>query len=169
VPISGGFFITFLAMVVFPQAEAYPGFIPTWLLFGCGVGLLSPAYQSLISKVVLRSLGAFSGLFQGSLGFIAASTWLGAAVGALQLRLPFVITAWFLSSPSSQPGRFSTAEGATRETQATEISAMYCQSKKPESHSILTTDEHRWTLIHLIHILICANQCICGFSSGETT
>jgi MFS family permease len=96
VPISGGFLITFLAMVVFLQARAYPGFILTWLLFGSGVGLLSPAYQSLVSKVVPReSLGTFSGLFQGSLGFISLpAPWLGAQLWErYSPRLPFVITA----------------------------------------------------------------------------
>src|SRR3989337_1173390 len=96
VPISGGFLIVFAAFMVFLQAKAYPGFILTWVLFGIGVGLLSPAYQSLISKVVPRqSLGTFSGLFHGSLGFISLpAPWLGAQLWErFSPRLPFLITA----------------------------------------------------------------------------
>ena len=96
VPISGGFLIVFAAFMVFLQAKAYPGFILTWVLFGIGVGLLSPAYQSLISKVVPRqSLGTFSGLFHSSLGFISLpAPWLGAQLWErFSPRLPFLITA----------------------------------------------------------------------------
>jgi MFS family permease len=96
VPISGGFLIVFAAFMVFLQAKAFPGFILTWILFGTGVGLLSPAYQSLISKVVPRqSLGAFTGLFQGSLGFLSLpAPWVGAQLWErYSPRLPFLITA----------------------------------------------------------------------------
>jgi MFS family permease len=51
------------------------GFIPfalVWVIFGLGVGLLSPAYASLISKVVPHDkLGAFNGIFYGSIGLIS--------------------------------------------------------------------------------------------------
>jgi MFS family permease len=96
VPISGGFFVIFIALVVFLQARAYPAFILTWALFGSGVGLLSPAYQSLISKVVpRRSLGTFTGIFHSSLGFISLpAPWLGAQLWErFNPRLPFMVTA----------------------------------------------------------------------------
>ena len=96
VPISGGFFVIFIALVVFLQARAYPAFILTWALFGTGVGLLSPAYQSLISKVVpRRSLGTFTGIFHSSLGFISLpAPWLGAQLWErFNPRLPFMVTA----------------------------------------------------------------------------
>jgi MFS family permease len=96
VSISGGFLIMFFAFVVFLQARDYVGFIVTWAMFGAGVGLLSPAYQSLISKVVPRhSLGAFTGLFQSSLGFISLpAPWIGAQLWEhFNPRLPFLITA----------------------------------------------------------------------------
>jgi MFS family permease len=96
VPITAGFFIIFLALLVFLQARAYPAFILTWALFGAGVGLLSPAYQSLISKVVPRhSLGTFTGIFHSSLGFISLpAPWLGAQLWVrYSPRLPFMITA----------------------------------------------------------------------------
>jgi MFS family permease len=96
VPICTGFLIMFGAFMVFLQGKAYPAFILTWVLFGIGVGTLSPAYQSLISKVVPRSsLGAFTGLFQGSLGLISLpAPWIGAMLWErFDPRLPFVITA----------------------------------------------------------------------------
>jgi MFS family permease len=96
VPISAGFLIMFTAFMVFLQGRAYPAFILSWVLFGMGVGLFSPAYQSLISKVVpRRSLGTFSGLFQSSLGFISLpAPWVGAQLWErFTPRLPFLITA----------------------------------------------------------------------------
>ncbi len=96
VPISAGFLIMFAAFMVFLQAQTYPAFILTWVLFGTGVGLLSPAYQSLISKVVpQKSLGAFSGLFEGSLGLISLpAPYIGARLWErFDPRLPFLITA----------------------------------------------------------------------------
>lgn len=96
VPISGGFLLVFFAMVVFLLAKTYTAFIGTWILFGAGVGLLSPAYQSLISKVVPRqSLGAFSGLFHSSLGFISLpAPWIGAQLWErFNPKLPFALTA----------------------------------------------------------------------------
>jgi DHA1 family tetracycline resistance protein-like MFS transporter len=94
--ISAGFLVMFGAFLVFLEARAYPWFILTWLLFGAGVGLLSPAYQSLISKVVPQaSLGAFSGLFNSSIGFLSLpAPWLGAQLWErFSPRLPFQITA----------------------------------------------------------------------------
>jgi MFS family permease len=96
VPISAGFLIMFAAFMVFLQGSAYLAFILAWILFGMGVGLFSPAYQSLISKVVPRhSLGTFSGLFQSSLGFISLpAPWIGALLWErFTPRLPFLITA----------------------------------------------------------------------------
>jgi MFS family permease len=96
VSISGGFLVIFVALIVFLQSKAYPGFILTWALFGAGVGLLSPAYQSLISKVVPRhSLGTFTGIFHSSLGFISLpAPLLGAQLWErFTPRLPFMITA----------------------------------------------------------------------------
>jgi MFS family permease len=96
VPISGGFLLVFFAMLVFLVARTYLAFMGTWALFGAGVGLLSPAYQSLISKVVPRqNLGAFSGLFHSSLGFISLpAPWIGAQLWErFNPKLPFLITA----------------------------------------------------------------------------
>ncbi len=97
VPIAGGFLIMFAGYMVFLQAQTYPLFIATWMMFGIGVGLLSPAYQSLISKVVpRRALGTFNGLFYGSLGFFSLpAPWIGAQLWEnFNPRLPFTITAF---------------------------------------------------------------------------
>jgi MFS family permease len=96
VPIAGGFLVMFAAYMVFLQAQAYPAFIFTWVLFGLGVGLLSPAYQSLISKAVpAQTLGAFSGLFYGSMGLIALpAPYIGARIWErFNPQVPFMITA----------------------------------------------------------------------------
>ena len=96
VPISGGFLVVFFATVVFLLARNYPAFILTWILFGIGVGLLSPAYQSLISKVVpQKMLGAFTGLFYGSIGLVSLpAPWLGAQLWErFSPQAPFIITA----------------------------------------------------------------------------
>jgi DHA1 family multidrug resistance protein-like MFS transporter len=96
VPILCGFLMTFIGYQVFLRANAYPLFSLSWVVFGISAGLLDPAYQSLVSKVVpARLLGTFSGVFFSSLGFISLpAPWLGAQLWArFNPRLPFVITA----------------------------------------------------------------------------
>jgi len=95
-PIASGFLLIFGAFLVFLQAKSYTGFIISWIFFGFGEGLLAPAYQSLISKVVpSKMLGTFSGVFDSSRGFIALpAPWLGAQLWErYSPRLPFMITA----------------------------------------------------------------------------
>jgi MFS family permease len=96
VPISIGFSLVFLGYMIFLQVYAYLGFVIAWMVFGIGVGLLSPAYMSLISKVVpKRMLGTFSGLFRSSIGLISLpGPWIGAQLWErFSPRLPFSITA----------------------------------------------------------------------------
>ncbi len=96
VPISIGFSLMFLGYLIFLQVYAYAGFIIAWIVFGIGVGLLSPAYMSLITKVVpQKMLGTFSGLFQSSIGLISLpAPWIGAQLWErFSPRLPFSITA----------------------------------------------------------------------------
>jgi MFS family permease len=95
VPISAGFFLIFMAYMIFIQAAGFLGFAVVWVIFGFGVGLLSPAYQSLISKVIPRqSLGIFTGLFHSSLGLISLpAPLLGAQLWArVSPQFPFIIT-----------------------------------------------------------------------------
>ena len=72
VPISIGFFIIFIAFIIFLNVTGFIPFAIVWVIFGLGVGMLAPAYSSLISKVVPHDrLGAFNGVFYGSIGLIA--------------------------------------------------------------------------------------------------
>ena len=66
------------------------------MIFGVGVGLLSPAYQALISKVVPeKHLGLFTGVFRSSIGLISLpAPWIGAQLWErFNPQLPFMITA----------------------------------------------------------------------------
>jgi DHA2 family methylenomycin A resistance protein-like MFS transporter len=96
VPIASGFLLIFAALLVFLQAQTFPIFALSWIVFGVGVGLLDPAYQSLTSKVVpAKMLGTFNGVFRGSLGFVSLpAPWLGAQLWErFGPRLPFMLTA----------------------------------------------------------------------------
>lgn len=96
VPIAFGFLLEFVAFYLFLQAKSYPAFAVSWIIFGFAGGIMGPAYQSMISKVVpARLLGAFNGIFYSSLGFISLpAPWLGAQLWErVNPRLPFIITA----------------------------------------------------------------------------
>lgn len=95
--IVAGFLLEFAALMVLIRVDDYAGFLASFALFGVGVGLMSPAYSSLISKAVPEKLrGTAFGLFQTSLGLVSLPA---PAIGA-QLwqrfgpRFPFTITAW---------------------------------------------------------------------------
>jgi len=95
VPISVGFLMIFFAYLIFLQARDFIGFAVTWAFFGVSVGLLSPAYQSLVSKVVpQKNLGVFTGMFRGSLGLISLpAPYIGAQLWErFNPRIPFIIT-----------------------------------------------------------------------------
>jgi MFS family permease len=90
-----GFLIEFIAMFTFMQVTGFWGYVLVWALFGLGVGMMSPAYNSLISKAVPEKLrGTAFGLFGTSLGLVSLPA---PAIGA-QLwetyspRLPFYMT-----------------------------------------------------------------------------
>jgi len=96
VPISVGFLLVFFAFLIFLNVNTFIGFGMSWAVFGIGVGLFNPAYQSLISKVVpQKMLGTFSGLFRSSIGFIALpAPYIGAKLWErYSPQLPFIITA----------------------------------------------------------------------------
>jgi MFS family permease len=95
--IALGFFMHFLALMVFIRSESIWGFSLAFALFGIGGALLSPAYQSLVSKAIPEKIrGTAFGLFRTSLGLVSLPA---PAIGA-QLwergspQLPFAITAW---------------------------------------------------------------------------
>lgn len=96
VPIALGFLLVFFAFMIFLNVYAFLGFAACWIVFGVGVGLLSPAYQSLISKVVPQNmLGTFTGLFRSSLGLISLpAPYIGALMWEnFNPKVPFMITA----------------------------------------------------------------------------
>jgi len=67
-----------------------------WGLAGLGVGMMMPAYQSLISKAVPRNLrGMAFGLFSTSLGIVSLpAPWIGAQLWTrFNPQFPFTITA----------------------------------------------------------------------------
>jgi MFS family permease len=93
--IAAGFITEFFAMFTFMQVHGFWGYALVWALFGLGAGMMSPAYNSLISKAVPEKLrGTAFGFFGTSLGLVSLPA---PAVGA-QLweryspRLPFYVT-----------------------------------------------------------------------------
>ncbi len=96
VPLVTGFFLIFGAFMVFIRAHTFLAFTLSWVIFGIGGGMLGPAYQSLISKVVpARMLGTFSGVFDSSKGIISLpAPWLGAQLWErFTPQTPFIISA----------------------------------------------------------------------------
>ena len=96
-PICLGFLLIFFSMMIFLNTSVYAGFILSWVISGIGVGLLSPAYQSLISKAVPHHmLGIFNGVFHSSIGLISLPMpYIGAYLWEnVTPRFPFYITAF---------------------------------------------------------------------------
>lgn len=90
-----GFLIEAAAMFTFMQVSGFWGFVLVWGLFGLGVGMMSPAYNSLISKAVPEKLrGTAFGLFGTSLGLVSLpAPWAGAQLWErFSPRLPFYVT-----------------------------------------------------------------------------
>jgi MFS family permease len=90
-----GFLIEFASMLTFMQVKGFWGYALVWALLGLGAGMMSPAYNSLISKAVPEKLrGTAFGLFGTSVGLVSLPA---PAIGA-QLwetyspRMPFYVT-----------------------------------------------------------------------------
>jgi MFS family permease len=84
-----------LGMLVFLPFGAFSLYCLGWAIAGMGVGLLQPAYQSLISKAVPANLrGTAFGLFSTSLGLVSLpAPWIGAQLWqSVSPRFPFLIT-----------------------------------------------------------------------------
>jgi MFS family permease len=97
VPIVLGFLFEFFAMMTFIRVSGFIGYAVAWALFGLGVGLMSPAYQALISKAVPEKMrGTAFGLFQTSLGVVSLpAPWIGAQLWErVSPRFTFSLTAW---------------------------------------------------------------------------
>lgn len=96
-PIMLGFLFEFLAMMAFIRVSNFIGYAVAWALFGLGIGLMSPAYQSLISKAVPeKMLGTAFGFLQTSLGVVSLpAPWIGAQLWErVSPRFTFTLTAW---------------------------------------------------------------------------
>jgi MFS family permease len=97
--ISIGFFLHFIAiglMAVVPAASPAWLYGLGWAVGGIGVGLVAPAYQSLISKVVPAHLrGTAFGLFSTSLGLVSLpAPYIGGLLwNGVSPQFPFAITA----------------------------------------------------------------------------
>ena len=92
-----GFILQFIALLFFVRVDTFLGYALVWSLFGLGVGLMGPAYQSLLSKALPRKLrGTGFGLIQSSLGlFSLPSPYVGGQLyEKVSPRFPFIITAW---------------------------------------------------------------------------
>ncbi len=90
-----GFMSEFLAMISFMQVRGFLGYAVVHALFGIGVGMMSPAYNSLISKAVPEKLrGTAFGLFGTSLGLVSLpAPWAGAQLWErVSPRMPFYVT-----------------------------------------------------------------------------
>jgi len=92
-----GFFLQFVALMAFLQFNGFWGYGAAWAVFGVGIGLMSPAYQSVISKAIPEKLrGTAFGLFSTSLGVVSLPA---PAIGGqiwqrYSPQAPFRITAW---------------------------------------------------------------------------
>jgi len=97
VPIVLGFLLEFVAMMTFIRVSDFIGYAVAWALFGLGVGLMSPVYQSLISKAVPEKMrGTAFGFFQTSLGVVSLpAPLIGAQLWErVSPRFTFTLTAW---------------------------------------------------------------------------
>ncbi|MGD2027691.1 MAG: MFS transporter [Anaerolineales bacterium] len=97
IPIMLGFILDAGAVFLFTYGvKDFWGFALVWMMFGIGVGLQSPAYNSLVSKAVPEKMrGMAFGLFWTSLGIISLpAPYIGAALWErFEPQVPFTITA----------------------------------------------------------------------------
>jgi MFS family permease len=97
VGIVSGFVLIGAALHLFIRSSGFWAFAAAWAIAGAGVGLMSPAYQSLISKAVPEKVrGTAFGLFSTSLGLVSLPA---PAIGAVLWDkigpwFPFAVTAW---------------------------------------------------------------------------
>ena len=96
IPIIAGFSIDAVSVFMFTRVSGFWGYATVWLLFGIGVGLQSPAYNSLVSKAVPDNMrGMAFALFWTSLGVISLpAPYIGAALWErFNPHVPFTLTA----------------------------------------------------------------------------
>lgn len=92
-----GFVLQFAALLTFLRVAGFWGYAVAWAMLGLGVGMMAPAYESLISKAVPEKVrGTAFGLFNTSLGVVSLPA---PAIGAqlwerVNPKFPFSVTAW---------------------------------------------------------------------------
>ncbi len=92
-----GFLLQFGALLAFMRLNSFWGYVIVFALFGFGSGIMQPAYQSLLSKVLPKKLrGTGFGLIQSSLGVFSLPAPLigGYLYQNISPLLPFRITTW---------------------------------------------------------------------------
>jgi MFS family permease len=92
-----GFLLQFAALFAFIRLNSFWGYAVVFALFGLGSGMMGPAYQSLLSKVLPKKLrGTGFGLIQSSLGlFSLPAPYIGGYLYQnISPLLPFRITTW---------------------------------------------------------------------------
>lgn len=91
-----GFLLQFMGLAIFVLAREFWGFAAAVFVFGLGVGVITPAYDSFVSKAVPDSMrGIAFGFFETSLSAISLpAPWLGGLLWTyVSPRLPFAINA----------------------------------------------------------------------------
>jgi MFS family permease len=94
--VTAGFSLLTIGLVMMVLSRSLTGFLLSRLVSGLGVGLLMPAYDSLISKVVAEDKrGLAFGFFGTSLGVLSLPMpWLGAQMWEhISPQMPFWVTA----------------------------------------------------------------------------
>ena len=95
--IAIGFALQSAALFLFVKAESFLLYAVSYFIIGVGFSLMSPAYQSLLSKVLPQKLrGTGFGLIHSGLGFFSLpAPAIGAKLYAdISPTSPFLITAW---------------------------------------------------------------------------
>ena len=98
ISIALGFFLEFIAMILMIRVNSFAGYATAWVVLGVGSGVMSPAYQSLLSKALPERLrGTGFGLIHASLGLFSLPA---PAIGSFLWKTvspeaPFYITALF--------------------------------------------------------------------------
>lgn len=126
VAISLGFLLDGISMLIFLRASTFPLFLLSWVLAGVGIGMMSPAYSSLMSKALPERLrGTGFGLLHSSLGvFSLPAPSIGAYLyEKFSPRAPFMLTtvisfltilpAWFKFRPQKAAPAPLAVEGQT--------------------------------------------------------
>lgn len=96
ITIFGGFILEFAGLMLFLQSGGFTEFVVAIAIFGAGIGIMHPAYESLVSKAAPEKMrGLVFGLFSTSLGILSfPAPWAGGFLWEhVSPQSPFAITA----------------------------------------------------------------------------